>query len=146
LISVGPPSAPGDVTVTENGVAENGVGSLNISWSLADSSLIPVNFTITALNLNNSEKSVNTTTQDLFQVISSPNNATSCDVYKFQVTAINPVGVTSSNLILFDSFPSLPTSVTEDAVQAFLMKSENKTVSLQVSIKVSITEISLLSK
>jgi hypothetical protein len=121
------------------------VGSLNISWSLADSSLIPVNFTVTALNLNNSEASVNATTQDLFQVISSPNNAASCDVYQFQVTAQNPVGVTSSNLILFASFPSLPTPVTEDAVQTFLMKSENETVSLQVSIKVSTTEISLLS-
>jgi hypothetical protein len=132
---VGPPSAPGDVTATENGVAENGVGSLNISWSLADISLIPVNFTITALNWNNSEESVNATTQDLFQVISSPNNATSCDVYQFQVTAKNPAGVTSSNLI-FVSFPSLPMSLAEGTAQDFLMKTANG-ISLRIVINVS---------
>jgi hypothetical protein len=131
--------------VTENGVADNGVGSLNISWSLADISLIPVNFTITAINLNNSEESVNIITQDLFQVLSSPNNATSCDVYQFQVTAVNPAGANSSGFI-FASFPSLPTPVTEDAVQTFLMKSANETVSLQILINVSTREISLLSR
>jgi hypothetical protein len=145
LISVGPPSAPGDVIIAENGVAENGVGSLNISWSLADSSLIPVNFTITALSLNNSEESVNATTHDLFQVISSPNNAASCDVYQFQVTAVNSAGANSSGFV-FNSFPSLPTPVTEDAVQTFLMKSADETVSLQILINVSIREISLLSR
>jgi hypothetical protein len=112
------------------------VGSLNISWSLADISLVPVNFTITALNLNSSGESVNSTTQDLFQVLSSPNNATSCDVYQFQVTAVNPAGANSSGFI-FASFPSLPTPVTEDAVQTFLMKSANETVSLQILINVS---------
>jgi hypothetical protein len=138
LISVGPPSAPGDVIVTENGVAENGVGSLNVSWSLADISLIPVSFIITAINLNNSGESVNATTQDLFQVISSPNNATSCDVYEFQVTAVNSAGANSSSF-LFSTFPSLPTLVAEDAVQTFLVKSANETVSLLILINVSTT-------
>jgi hypothetical protein len=135
-ISVGPPSAPGNVIVTENGVTENGVGSLNISWSLAESSLVPVNFTITAVNLNSSGESVNATTQDLFQVLSSPNNATSCDIYQFQVTTVNPAGANSSGFI-FASFPSLPTPVTEDTVQTFLMKSADETVSLQILINVS---------
>jgi hypothetical protein len=145
-ISVGPPRAPGDVIVTEKGVAENGVGSLNISWSLADISLVPINFTITALNLNSSGESVNSIiTQDLFQVISLPNNATSCDVYQFHVTAVNPAGANSSGFI-FASFPSLPTPVTEDAVQTFLMKSANETVSLQILINVSTRVIPQLSR
>jgi hypothetical protein len=121
------------------------MGSLNISWSLADSSLVPVNFTITALNLNSSGESVSSITQDLFQVISSPNNATSCDVYQFHVTAVNPAGVNSSGFI-FASFPSLPTPVTEDAVQTFLMKSADETVSLQILINVSTRVISQLSR
>jgi hypothetical protein len=110
------------------------VGSLNISWSLVDSSLIPVNFIITVLNLNDSEESVSATTQDLFQVISSPNNATSCDVYQFQVTATNPAGANSSNFI-FGSFPSLPMSLAESTAQHFLMKTAND-VLLRIVINV----------
>jgi hypothetical protein len=64
-------------------VAENGVGSLNISCMVT--SLIPVNFTITAVNLNNSEQSL---TRDHFQVISS----NSCGVFQFQVRACNLAG------------------------------------------------------
>jgi hypothetical protein len=124
--------------VTENGVADNGVGSLNISWSLADISLIPVNFTITAVNLNNSEQSLmNVTTQDLFQVISSPDNATSCDAYQFQVTAKNPAGVTSS-ISIFSSFPSLPMPIAEGTVQDFMTKVASGVV-LRIKINVSTT-------
>jgi hypothetical protein len=128
-IIVGPPNAPGDVTLTENGVC-----SLNISWSWADNTRIPVNFTITALNLNNSEESMTIKTQDLLQVISSPNHATACDVYQFQAIAQNPAGVTASDYI-FGSFPSLPMPIAEGTVQHFLMKTAND-VSLRIVINV----------
>jgi hypothetical protein len=138
LISVGPPSAPDNLMVEESGVAKNGVGSLNISWSLADISLVPVNFTTTAVNLNNSEQSLmNVTTQDHFQVLSS----NSCGVFQFQVRANNLAGASSSDTIS-GSFRSLPTSLAEITVQNFLKQKANGTVSLHIVINVSMHRVS----
>ena len=45
----GPPSTPADLAATENGV-----GSLNISWSLVTIEGVAVTFTVTVTNLNDS--------------------------------------------------------------------------------------------
>ena len=135
LISVGPPHAPSDIMFVEYVITESGIGAFNISWSLTGMILVPVNFTITALNLNDTGKSVTVTTQSLFQVITSPNDGDPCDIYQFQVTARNPAGANSSDFI-FSSFPSVPESPPEGTVENFLMKTGSG-VSLHVVINVS---------
>jgi hypothetical protein len=90
---------------------------------------------VTGRHLNNSEQSLmNVTTQE---VISSPDNATSCDAYQFQVTAKNPAGVTSS-ISIFSSFPSLPMPIAEGTVQDFMTKVASGVV-LRIKINVSTT-------
>lgn len=83
---------------------DNGVGSLNVSWSLAKG--VAVVFDLVATNLNNSDMTKVLTTGGLHHVIRLPDN-NSCDVYSFQVTARNAAGNSTSDSIT-RTFPSLP--------------------------------------
>ena len=85
---VGPHSAPVDLAATENGV-----GSLNISWSLVTIEGVEVTFTVTVTNLNDSSTGPMEVSgiQDQHYIFTLE-DSTSCDVYSFQVTAVNGAG------------------------------------------------------
>ena len=84
----GPPSTPADLAATENGV-----GSLNISWSLVTIEGVAVTFTVTIMNLNDSSTGPMEVSgiQDQHYIFTLEDSA-SCDVYSFQVTAVNDAG------------------------------------------------------
>ena len=128
MISVGSPSAPENVSA-----AVVGVGVLNVSWSFKAMPGIEVDFTLTAMNLNNVEESMILMTQDLFEIVTSPDNM-SCDAYQFRVTARNAAGNTSSGYIS-STFLSQPVSPREDSIQHLLEKIAGG-ISLHVMINV----------
>ena len=103
LVHTGPPSSPADLA------AENGVGSLNISWSLITIEGVAVNFTVTVTNLNDSSTGPMEVSgiQDQ-NYIFTLEDSTSCDVYSFQVTAVNGAGTGTPSEIITRSLPSLP--------------------------------------
>ena len=78
------PSTPADLAATENGV-----GSLNISWSLVTIEGVAVTFTVTTVtNLNDSSTGpVEVSGIQDQHYIFTLEDSTSCDVYSFQVTA-----------------------------------------------------------
>ena len=102
---IGPPSAPADLAVTENGV-----GSLNISWSLVSIEGVAVNFTVTGTNLNNPSIAwpVEVSGIQDQHYIFTLEDSTSCDVYSFQATAMNGAGTGTPSEIITGSLPSLP--------------------------------------
>ena len=83
--NAGPPSIPADLAATENGV-----GSLNISWSLVTIEGVAVTFIVTVMNLNDSSTGPMEVSgiQDQHYIFTLE-DSTSCDVYSFQVTAVN---------------------------------------------------------
>ena len=99
----GPPSTPAHLAATENGV-----GSLNISWSLVTMEGVEVNFSVTVTNLNDSSTGPMEVSgiQDQHYIFTLK-DSTSCDVYSFQVAAVNAAGTNTSDIIT-RSLPSLP--------------------------------------
>ena len=115
----GPPSAPADLAATENGV-----GSLNISWSLVTIEGVAVNFTVTVTNLSTGPMEVSGI-QDQHYIFTLE-DSTSCDVYSFQVAAVNGAGTGTPSEIITRSLPSLPDI---SSVQDFLQHSLVRTAS-----------------
>ena len=104
IIIAGSPSSPADVVATENGVE-----SLNISWSLVTIEGVAVNFTVTVMNLNDSSTgSMEVSGIQDQHYIFTLEDSTSCDVYSFQVTAVNGAGTGTPSEIITRSLPSLP--------------------------------------
>ena len=129
------PVAPINVTAVGTGV-----GSLLVSWSLANSEEVVENFTLTATNLNNTDISTialpgitgqnHTLTRE---------DVTYCGVYSFQVMAWNDVGpstfsnsTTSSHL----SMPDLSTAVLEHSLGIVSGEGVELTVTFNTSMEV----------
>ena len=132
-IHAGLPLPPTNLIATENGL-----GSLNISWSFAFQEGIPINFTLFAINLNTTDD-VQTTQktgirdQYLAFVVDSP---TSCDSYSFTVAAVNRVGQGDSSEATIATLPSIPDlSLVEDSLEHSLNKSGDRFL-LTVSVMV----------
>ena len=128
----GPPSAPADLAVTENGV-----GSLNISWSLVTIEGVAVTFTVTVTNLNDSSTGpMEVSGIEDQHYIFTLEDSTSCDVYSFQVTAVNGAGTGTPSEIITRSLPSLPDiSPVQDSLQHSLVRTPSG-VTLSVTFNV----------
>ena len=127
----GPPSTPTDLAATENGV-----GSLNISWSLVTIEGVAVNFTVTVTNLNDSSTPMEVSGIQDQHYILTLEDSTSCDVYSFQVTAVNGAGTGTPSEIITRSLPSLPDiSPVQDSLQHSLVRTASG-VTLSVSFNV----------
>ena len=130
----GPPSTPADLAATENGV-----GSLNISWSLVTIEGVAVTFTVTVTNLNDSstgpmEPEVSGI-QDQHYIFTLE-DSTSCDVYSFQVTAVNGAGTGTPSETITRSLPSLPDiSPVQDSLQHSIVRTASG-VTLSVTFNV----------
>ena len=133
----GPPSTPADLAATENGV-----GSLNISWSLVTIEGVAVNFTVTVMNLNDSSTGPMEVSgiQDQHYIFTLE-DSTSCDVYSFQVTAVNGAGTGTPSEIITRSLPSLPDiSPVQDSLQHSLVRTASGvTLSVTFNVRVDIS-------
>ena len=126
----GPPPPPTNLTATENGP-----GSLNISWSLAFVEGVTVNFTLTAINLNDSTTQI-ISTQEQHHIF-SVRDSTSCDTYSFQVTAMADSGDSDPSEVITRSIPSLPDiSLVVNSVDHSLAKTANSQFTLNIRIQV----------
>ena len=129
----GPPSTPADLAATENGV-----GSLNFSWSLVTIEGVAVNFTVTVTNLNDSSTGPigKSGIQDQHYIFTLE-DSTSCDVYSFQVTAVNGAGTGIPSEIITRSLPSLPDiSPVQDSLQHSLVrKASGVTLSVTFNVR-----------
>ena len=117
---VGPPSTPINITTTERGI-----GSVRISWDHETLYEVTVNFTLNVTNLNNS-KIVSTIVSRIQQqyYILTVEDPSPCDVYSFQVTAVNDAGASEPSEIITRNLPSLPDlSPVEDSLCHSLVKS-----------------------
>ena len=114
----------------------NGLGSLNISWSLATFVKgVPVNFALTAMNLNDS--TAQTISSQEQHHIFSVQDSTSCDTYSFQVTAMAGSGDSDPSEVITRSIPSLPDiSLVVNSVDHSLAKTANSQFTLNIRIQV----------
>ncbi len=99
------PSSPANITLIENGVS-----SIRMEWSSPITEGVNLKFilTVTYLNSSSSQPLVipNITTQHYnFTMGGDPS---SCDVYTFQITALNDAGASDPSEIITRSLPSLP--------------------------------------
>ena len=128
----GPPPAPADLAATENGVE-----SLNISWSLMTMEGEAVNFTVTVTNLNDSSTMEVSGIQYHHYIFNKSRDSTSCDVYSFQVTAVNGAGSGTPSEIINRSLPSLPV---QDSLQHFLVRTASGvTLSVTFNVRTLVT-------
>ena len=82
-----------------------------------------VNYTLTATNLNDSssEPIVVTGIQEQNYIFTA-RSSTSCDVYSFQVSAMNAAGASNPSQVITRSLPSLPDiSAVEESLSHSLM-------------------------
>lgn len=128
--------APENLTATVNGA-----GSLNISWSLANTiEGVAVEYDLVATNLKDSSQTMVLIREDQHHILTSADSA-SCDVYLFQVTAGNRAGSSSPSGNITISFPTLPDiSPVEDSLHHSLLKTANGVV-LNVTFNVSTMQL-----
>ena len=114
-------------------VMENGIGSLNISWSHATIEGVAEEFTLAAINLNdsNADPIVVTGIEDLHWTLTIQ-DSTSCDVYSFRVTATNAAGSSSSSDAVTSSFLALPDI---SAVEDSLRKTDDVTLNVTLTVR-----------
>ena len=136
--STGPPPPPADLTTTRNSL-----GALDISWSLAFMDRVPVNFTLTVMNLNTSipEPIIVPGIRDRHYTFTA-GNGTLCDLYSFQITAVTDAVSSDPSEVIVSSIPSLPDTFSiEDSLQHSLVRTnlENESeILLNVTFKVNI--------
>ena len=112
-----------------------GPGSLNISWSYVAIEGEVTNFTVTVINQSNTRLMEVSGIQDQHYIFSIENNA-SCDVYSFQVTAMNGAGRSTPSQIIRRRVPSLPDiSPVQDSLQHSLVRTASG-VALSVTFNV----------
>ena len=121
--------------------SDNGLGSLNISWSLGFIEEIPVNFILTAINLgvSSAKPIVISGIKDQFHVFSVQNH-TCADVYSFQVAAMAAdVESSNSSATVTRSIPSTPDiAAVENAVEHSLTKITDNEFKLIIKVKVCV--------
>ena len=141
LMHAGPPA---DLAATENGV-----GSLNISWSLVTIEGVVVNFTVNVTNLNDSSTGPMEVSgiQDQHYIFTLK-DSTSCDVYSFQVTADNGAGTGTPSEIITKSLPSLPDiSPVQDSLNHSLVKTARLSVTFNVrTLRTACFKLTLYNK
>ena len=96
-----------------------------------------VNFTVTVTNLNDSSTGPMEVSgmQDQHYIFTLE-DSTSCDVYSFQVTAVNGAGTGTPSEIITRSLPSLPDiSTVQDSLQYSLVRTASG-VTLSVTFNV----------
>ena len=140
LMHAGPPA---DLAATENGV-----GSLNISWSLVTIEGVEVNFTVNVTNLNDSSTGPMEVSgiQDQHYIFTL-GDSTSCDVYSFQVTADNGAGTGTPSEIITRSLPSLPDiSPVQDSLNHSLVRTARLSVTFNVRTLLHAFKLTLYNK
>ena len=96
-----------------------------------------MNFTVTVMNLNDSSTGPMEVSgiQDQHYIFTLE-DSTSCDVYSFQVTAVNGAGTGNTSEIITRSLPSLPDiSPVQDSLQHSLARTASG-VTLSVTFNV----------
>ena len=126
-MSPGPPLAPENLTATANGL-----GSLQISWSLDNADNVSVEFVVTATNVT---ETIVMRTSQLNSVIPF-SDSTSCNNYSIQVVANNSAGQGPPSDVIIRSVPSLPEiSAVEESLQHTLRRTSNG-ITLDVTLDV----------
>ncbi len=137
VILYGPPSSPTNLTARENGV-----GSIRISWLSFPIENVSVWFTLNATNLDDTSSEsiiISGISQQHYIFTPTGGGNTSCDVYTFQITALNDAGTSDPSEIITRSLPSLPDiSQVEDSLQHSLVNTEDG-ITLNVTFDASIT-------
>ncbi len=134
VILYGPPSSP-----TNLAARENGVGSIRISWLSLPIENVSVWFTLNATNLDDTSSEsiiISGISQQHYIFTPTGGGNTSCDIYTFQITALNDAGAGDPREIITRSLPSLPDiSQVEDSLQHSLVNSEDG-ITLNVTFNV----------
>ena len=126
----GPPLAPKNLTATANGL-----GSLQISWSLDNADNVSVDYVVTATDVATPSETIIKGTSQLNSVISFSDNI-SCNNYSIQVVANNSAGQGPPSDVIIRSVPSLPEiSAVEESLQHTLRRTSNG-ITLDVILKV----------
>ena len=129
----GPPSTPTNLTTTERGI-----GSVEISWDHETLYEVTVNFTLNVTNLNSNIRSTIVSRIQQQYYVLTVEDPSPCDVYSFQVTAVNDAGTSEPSEIITRNLPSLPDlSHVEDSLHHSLANSVGG-VMLSVMFNVSI--------
>ena len=125
--------APENLTTTANGL-----GSLQISWSLVDNAdNVSVDFVVTATNVANSSETIVMKTSQLNSVISF-SDSTSCKNYSIQVVANNSAGQGPPSDVIIRSVPSLPEiSAVEESLEHTLRRTSSG-ATLDVTLNVQL--------
>jgi len=97
-----------------------GPGTLNISWSFTTpNERIPVNFTLVVNGF------IESGIEEKYYIFTAESN-TSCDIYNFQVQAVNPAGMSDPSEIQSTNVSSLPNiSALEDSLRHYLTQGSN---------------------
>ncbi len=137
VILYGPPSSPTNLTARENGV-----GSIRISWLSLPIENVSVGFKLNTTNLDDTSSEsiiISGISQQHYIFTPTGGGNTSCDVYTFQITALNGAGASDPSEIITRNLPSLPDiSQVEDSLQHSLVNTEDG-IKLNVTFDVSIT-------
>ena len=93
-------------------LTENGVGSLNISWSKVMIQGLVLDYTVVYMKLENTSApepvNVRGIRDQYFIFTQELENNSSCEIYSFQVISVNSVGVSRQSDTIIWSLPTIP--------------------------------------
>ena len=125
--------APENLTATANGL-----GSLQISWSLDNVNSVPVDFVVNTTNVADSSERIVMRTSQLNTMVTF-SDSTSCSNYSIQVVANNSAGQGPPSDAIIRSVPSLPKiSAVEESLQDTLRRTSSG-ITLDVTLNVRMT-------
>ena len=117
---------------------ENGIGSLNISWSKVMIEGLVLDYTVVYINLENTSARdpMNVTgIQDQYFIFTQELENNTCEIYSFQVISVNSVGVGRTSDAIIWSLPTVP--VAPLILEHSLIKMERAFV-LRLTIKFNV--------
>ena len=114
----------------------NGVGSLQISWSLNNADNVAVGFVVTATNVT---ETIVMRTSQLNSVIPFSDN-TSCNNYSIQVVANNSAGQGPPSDVIIRSVPSLPEISAVEESLLYTLRRTSSGVTLDVLLNVRLPQ------